>query len=350
MWIRPNLFMLHLNSLIYIYVRSHLCSIRRRSLTSSQHCAEGGSQWAALQSWHEYPSPTVPARTSALGPVSVSGQCQVRTSHVKPTRDKVVLSDMGNQSAVPPPFRATSSSWGCNTRFFCCSFTAVHEAPFLLPPPAASHCQGAHHSKLCWFVTGHVVLPRACPEQEGAEQCCSTTFPRQHHNHLLLAPCLLSDSHLQWVSMAGTCPAALWLNRLGSACRAAASPSLHFHPEAAQRSRTFSQCAAIHSPKLWETVRGFQKRYKFHWSWQIRRGYLTSNPATDRGFIWAFPTPVLLFSHFVSLRLLTVSNSKPLCGLNFPDLHSTMIKFSCLIKAAVMSLGYFFRLLDSYLT
>lgn len=219
---------------------------------NEQHCRAGTS---------------TPAPQCLQGPQHLAqSHCQVRTSHVKPTRDKVVLSDMGNQSAVPPPFRATSSSWGCNTRFFCCSFTSVHEAPFLLPPPAASHCQGAHHSKLCWFVTGHVVLPRACPEQEGAEQCCSTTFPRQHHNHLLLAPCLLSDSHLQWVSMAGTCPAALWLNRLGSACRAAASPSLHFHPEAAQRSRTFSQCAAIHSPKLWETVRGFQKRYKFHWS------------------------------------------------------------------------------------
>jgi len=69
------------------------------------------------------------------------------------------------------------------------------------PPPAASHCQGAQH-KLCWFVPAHVGLPYACPEQEGAEQCCSITFPRQHHIQILLAPCLLADSHSQWVYVA----------------------------------------------------------------------------------------------------------------------------------------------------
>lgn len=113
------------------------------------------------------------AGTSTPAPQCLQGaqhlaqsQCQVRTSYVKPTRDKVVVSDMGNQSTVPPPFCATSSSCGCNTRFFLCSFTAVHEAPFLLPPPAASHCQGAHHNKLCWFVTAHVALPPALNKKE----------------------------------------------------------------------------------------------------------------------------------------------------------------------------------------
>lgn len=52
------------------------------------------------------------------------------------------------------------------------------------------------------------------------------------------------------------------------------------------------------------------------------------------------------FSHacfaLLSLCLLTVSNSKPLFGLNFPDLHATKIKFCCLIKATVISLGYSF--------
>lgn len=269
MWIRPNLFMLHLNSLIYIYVRSHLCSIHRRSLTSSQCCTEGGSQWAA-QFVHCRAGTRTPAPQCLQGAQHLAqSQCQVRTSLVKPMRDKAVLRNMGKQRAVPPPFHATSCSWGWNTRFSCCSSSAAHEVHFLLPTPSSLPlprcsaqallvCPCTCGSSIClpWTRRSRAVLqhhiPQAAPYPDSAGTLSASWQP------LTVGLC---------GKTAAACPAALWLNRLGSVCQAATSPSLHLHPEAAQRSRTVSQCAAIHSPKLWETVRVFQKRYKFPWSW-----------------------------------------------------------------------------------